>query len=90
MIGALFLIASSITITYFQMVNPDISNDIEANLNNGLYFAVFVQGIISMCYVSQYFKESSFGVEVKRIIKVRHYVNLIGWLTFNVFVYVSA
>ena len=37
-----------------------------------------------------FFQDSSFGTEVKNTIKKRHYVNLIGWLVFNLFVYVCA
>ena len=46
--------------------------------------------IASICYVSSYFRASIFGVEVKRTIKRRHFVNLIGWLILNIFVYVAA
>ena len=61
---------------------------IEAILNQSYYTALFFSTICSIRYVNMFFQDSSFGTEVKNTIKKRHYVNLIGWLVFNLFVYV--
>ena len=40
--------------------------------------------------ITLHLEKNDFGKDIKRTIKIRHYVNLIGWQVFNSFIFVSA
>ena len=57
---------------------------------------LFVFGFITfwigftIIYVSCIFKRVNFGEDIKDTIKKRYFINLLGWLAFNLFIPVSA
>ena len=76
--------------TYYHKVDLDTAIYIDAIMNFYYFVVLLVDSIVSLIYVSWYFKSSNFGVEVKRTIRRRHYVHIIGWILLNSFVMFSA
>ena len=44
----------------------------------------------SICYINRHLTRNDFGAEIKKTIKWRHFINLIGWQILNSFIFVSA
>ena len=89
-LGALSIIMTSVLQTYYHKTDPDTAIGIDAFTNLFYFDILLIDSVISLIYVSWYFKSSNFGVEIKRTIKRRHYVDIIGWILLNTFVMISA
>ena len=44
----------------------------------------------AILYVNCIIKKVNFGDDIKKTIKKRYFINLLGWLAFNIFIPVSA
>ena len=61
------------------MTNKYYAKLVESNTNLSFFFCLFIYTIFSICMINLHLEKNDFGKDIKRTIKIRHYVNLIGW-----------
>ena len=64
-IGALSIVWTSICQAYYHKTDPDTEMTIEAFANFIYFILLLLDSVISLIYVSWYFKSSNFGIEIK-------------------------
>ena len=62
----------------------------ESTANLTFFCLLLIYSAVSICYINYHLSKNDFGAEIKKTIKWRHFINLIGWQILNSFIFVSA
>ena len=90
-IGFLCWQFNCLLITYFEMTtNKEGARITESTANLTFFCLLLVYSAVSICYINYHLSKNDFGAEIKKTIKWRHFINLIGWQILNSFILVSA